>query len=641
MLRLSSLAKTFAIVFLFPLLTSCGGGGGGASPSTPAKLPLSLSANYPSSVLAGQAYDHTPTVSNASASLTFSIVNQPTWAKFDTASGRLQGMPSSDNAGTTSGVIVSVTDGTSTVASAAFSITVVAAPSKDTSFFISPNGNDSNTGRSASSAWRSFKRAFDASNGGLSAGDVLVLLDGTYSVANGTGILREVDDYGNPLTHSASIPSGRSREFPTIIRAAVPGKAIIEGSSRIEPLSVGRKTRKDRYITIQGLRFKGGGQLYNTQYVTIKDTSFTGSFSVGTNDHHEGNTHNLIEDVWIWTNNKRSPASNYRAHNNVWRRVLVRSEGCDVIGCEGAPKPDPSLGFTVYDSQDVSVQNVIVIDRLLRADSPYADFATAQHTEEPRYYLGRNEWLGAISVNSQDAAMHFEADSVTSNTHPIWTIKNFIAIGNREGGINIGNKPYNYDSAGKPSSLIENSTLILSYALDNRSVLRVNSDQINVIARNTVTLGGTRAGFNMRGSKVQDSAAYNPGATEGNFDIAGCIKNCINLTTNPLTDGSLLYPLRVESNSKLEQAVPGIGANVVKRYGVDGSTSGDANFNTLSNTSLWPWPNEDRIKQEMCIDAGITRGFCSNGKRKDGRPITLTSYIWESLGNAMPTTIYP
>ena len=632
-----------AFVSLLPLLIACGSGGGGGSDTPANNNPLTITANYPTSVLAGEAYDYTPTVANASGTLTATIANKPSWAAFDPLNGRLHGTPANGDAGATSGIVVSVTDGKSSASTAAFSITVIAVTPNVTTYFISPTGSDSNTGRSTSAPWRSFRKALDSSNGGMSGGDVLVLLDGTYSTANGTGILREVDDNGNAVALSASIPSGRSREFPTIIRAAVPGNAIVEGTSDVYPLSIGRSTRKDRYISIQGLRFKGGGQLYNSQYVTVKDTSFTGSFSIGTGDHHNGNTHNLIEDVWISTNNRRVAAINYRAHNNVWRRVIVRSDGCDLAGCESAPKADPSVGITVYDSQDISMQNVIVIDRLLRADEPYGDFATAQHTEDTRYALGRNEWLGSISVNSQDAALHFEADNVTSGGNNIWTIKNFVAIGNSEGGINLGNKPYNYDSVGKPPSLIENSTLILTSAVANASPLRVNTGQTSVIARNTVAIGGTRTGFNMTGSSVEDSAGYNPGATEGNFDIATCIQNCIDLANNPLTDGSLLYPLRVESGSNLDNAIAGkkIGASVLNRYGVDGTTFGDTDANTLSTTSLWPWPNEDRIKKEMCVDAGITRGFCASGTRRNGGPITLTSYIWEHLGNAMPTTIYP
>ncbi len=70
---------------------------------------------------------------------------------------------------------------------------------------------------------------------------------------------------------------------------------------------------------------------------------------------------------------------------------------------------------------------------------------------------------------------------------------------------------------------------------------------------------------------------------------------------------------------------------MVKRYGSDGTRYGEAGYNTLTNTDLWPWSNEDRIKADM--SAVSTRGFCASGQ-------TLTKYIWEYLGNTIPPEIY-
>ena len=112
---------------------------------------------------------------------------------------------------------------------------------------------------------------------------------------------------------------------------------------------------------------------------------------------------------------------------------------------------------------------------------------------------------------------------------------------------------------------------------------------------------------------------------------------------DPRANGSLKHLVRIEAGSALKgQGFGGadIGANVLYRYGADGSRFGDAGYNTLSTTALWPWPNEARIKREMC--AGTTRGFCSSARRLDGvNPITLTSYVWEMLGTAMPATLGP
>ena len=87
--------------------------------------PPSISGSPTTSVTAGQAYAFQPTASDPDGqTLTFSIVNRPTWATFNTATGRLSGTPTAAQVGTYSGIVISVTDGVSSVSLPAFSITV-------------------------------------------------------------------------------------------------------------------------------------------------------------------------------------------------------------------------------------------------------------------------------------------------------------------------------------------------------------------------------------------------------------------------------------------------------------------------------------------------------------------------------------
>jgi len=79
-------------------------------------------------VTAGQSYSFTPQASDPEgATLTFSITNRPAWATFSSSTGRLSGTPAAGNVGTTSGIVISVTDGTNSVSLASFSIQVTAA----------------------------------------------------------------------------------------------------------------------------------------------------------------------------------------------------------------------------------------------------------------------------------------------------------------------------------------------------------------------------------------------------------------------------------------------------------------------------------------------------------------------------------
>ncbi|MBU2984802.1 tandem-95 repeat protein [Saccharophagus degradans] len=73
------------------------------------------------------AYTFTPVVSDVDAgdTLVYSITNQPSWASFSTSTGLLSGTPGNDDVGTTTGIIIGVNDGTTTVNLASFNLTVV------------------------------------------------------------------------------------------------------------------------------------------------------------------------------------------------------------------------------------------------------------------------------------------------------------------------------------------------------------------------------------------------------------------------------------------------------------------------------------------------------------------------------------
>jgi hypothetical protein len=90
--------------------------------------PPTISGTPATQVLATATYDFKPTAADADGnSLTFSIVNKPSWATFNAATGELHGTPTSADIGTTSGIVISVSDGISTVSLSAFSVTCAGA----------------------------------------------------------------------------------------------------------------------------------------------------------------------------------------------------------------------------------------------------------------------------------------------------------------------------------------------------------------------------------------------------------------------------------------------------------------------------------------------------------------------------------
>jgi len=482
-----------------------------------------------------------------------------------------------------------------------------ALPCAAATFYISPEGNDHHDGSTRDKPLRSFARAFTAMRGG----DTLVLLNGEYSQATGTG---GITYQGRG---SAQPPSGLGPDKPTRIEAAEPGKAILR-----EPLLIGRSFRKDSHIVLRGLTVLAQSALYNTSHVTVKECGFGGGFGIGTNDHHQGNTDNLVEDVWIWAEGQRIIAINYRSHRNVWRRVVVRGDGCGTAKCQGSG--NPNVGFTVYDSHDVSVQNVIVVDRVLMpTDSPYSDFAIASHTGG-QYTFGRNEWLGTLSLNAPDIAYYMEPDHNTIEV-PTIRISNAIAWNATMGGFNLAR-------AGK-GNVVENIT---SHVKGGDAVRVAPELGPEGVLRNVLVLGSGRYGINsayaprqvaVRGQWLMGT--YNQTRPQGELNV------------DPVASGALRHPLRIEARSPLKgKGVEGadIGANMLLRYGTDGTRFGEPGYNAPTRQPLWPWPNEERIKAEMCKTT--ERGFCSPGRRLDGKgPVTLTSYIWESMGRPMPARL--
>ncbi len=94
--------------------------------SAPPNRAPTISGTPATSVAVGASYSFKPTAADADGNtLTFSITNKPTWATFNTSTGQLTGTPATGDVGSTTGIIISVSDGTAVTSLAAFAISVV------------------------------------------------------------------------------------------------------------------------------------------------------------------------------------------------------------------------------------------------------------------------------------------------------------------------------------------------------------------------------------------------------------------------------------------------------------------------------------------------------------------------------------
>jgi hypothetical protein len=127
-----------AVAAICASVGACGGGSasaaGTAASSTTGSItqtPFTGSTSGPqikgapaTAATVGQAYNFQPTVSGTTGTLKFSITHTPSWAKFDSSTGKLTGTPSSSQVGTYAGITISVVDSKTSAVLPAFSIVV-------------------------------------------------------------------------------------------------------------------------------------------------------------------------------------------------------------------------------------------------------------------------------------------------------------------------------------------------------------------------------------------------------------------------------------------------------------------------------------------------------------------------------------
>ncbi len=91
----------------------------------PTNTPPSITGTPPTSASVGVAYSFTPTVADPDGNtLTYSIANRPSWATFNSTTGRLAGTPTSANVGSYQGIRITVSDGQASANLPLFNIVV-------------------------------------------------------------------------------------------------------------------------------------------------------------------------------------------------------------------------------------------------------------------------------------------------------------------------------------------------------------------------------------------------------------------------------------------------------------------------------------------------------------------------------------
>ncbi|MGB7281760.1 MAG: hypothetical protein WBE13_05810 [Candidatus Acidiferrum sp.] len=448
-----------------------------------------------------------------------------------------------------------------------------------------------------------------------------------------------------------------------------------------------------RYIVIQGIKFQGQGVLIPVSVsgdhvklirIAAWDAPCANNISV----IGIGADYTLLEDVHVWGCG-RYMVNIYHSDHTVLRRVVARYDFNDCA-------PGNSWGgqestFTAYDSDNTVFENVIAIDSGIRNDSLYTcdqlfgGIWWENHGDI--LYDGRLERTGTVlgSIFLNIHSMNNSTNVTTPN--PVGVESRYKIAGNTTVHTEINNVYWDVESGG--SYGIHGDGCAPSCGSPTLSI------QHNLYGNVTGTHGGgngytlgvgiadacndptmPKAGYSCAGrfssNTFQNSLVINnnnygdngePGdyndywknGRGGNAHYVNVSAGAHDTTLNP----GLLYLPRIEASSSVHGTASDggdRGANIIYKYGVDGTLWGETGWNTLTANPLWPYPFESVIKQDMALyrcvpncTAGnfppAVRGFVlpdSNTTapgRLYGGPRTLTSYIWEYLGNACPSEI--
>jgi hypothetical protein len=179
--------------------------------SNPANNAPSITGSPAASVYENSTYSFTPSASDSDGdALTFSIVNRPSWASFNTSTGMLSGTPSNADIGTYGNIVVSVSDGTDSASLSSFSISVLAQPTtppsnnpptisgnpatsvyENAAYSYTPTASDSDGDTLTFSianrpSWASFNSSTGALSGTPASSDVGTYSNIVISVSDGT-----------------------------------------------------------------------------------------------------------------------------------------------------------------------------------------------------------------------------------------------------------------------------------------------------------------------------------------------------------------------------------------------------------------------------------------------------------------------
>ena len=582
-----------AISTVFVVLLSCAGFVAENAAAAPQFVAETQGRAYP-----GIGYSEHLRGTGGEAPYAFQLDSAPTGMRIS-RDGTITWTPAAGLSGQSFPIVVRVTDKLNQSATQNFTVSVTTAGF----YFVAPSGDDTTGQGTIDAPWRTFSKSYTV----LHTGDTVILLDGTYN---------------EQLSPTVSGQAGA----PITFRSKNSGKAIIQMTSPGAAIRVYSDTTHTRgYLTFDGLIARGNGENpaiqissgdnvteeQMTNNIIVRNTGAFGSanlnnvvvFSLGNNLRDS-----LCEDVWAYGFGRKA-LQVFGCMRVTVRRAVLRYDYWDGSGY----KPnDPRVTFSGYNTIDSVFENIIALDSAPTPPGRSADRAAfvSSGNETPAIITGsaRNKYLGLLALNNFGNGLEVNGGSGDS-THDnvfkdmiLWESKSYGSnIQSNDKQSTFSNMTIGYSGLTGfrinqyPQYPIVDERITYSFSTHNLYGFSYSSASVSLFNNNSAT-------FNANGGSVEPQ--YAP------------------------TMEYLVRPLQVSGHER--------GGTMYYRY-VDGA---------LTDVPLWPWPNEDLIKQCMCDpdDLSAVGRVASNGAgwepkwSQTGK--TLTQYVWEYLGNTIPCEIY-
>lgn len=465
-------------------------------------------------------------------------------------------------------------------------------PAATNVFYISPSGSDANGGASSSAPFKTFLKAWSV----LQPGSTLILKDGTYTEALNPTVSGTA---GNPIT----------------IKAENDGRAIIDGQNAHAGITLNAR----QYITLEGLLSINPGEapalnvgatdgdFTSSHDITIRRTGIRGGMNLnnGAAASIARTRNSLLEDVWVYGYG-RYALNVYGSQNITVRRAVIRWDRWD--GTNYKPC-DPRYNLGVYDTHDSTFENILLIDGGTASCGDHGGLYVPGNNNgntSPYVNSSNNKFYAVIALNNRGNGLQVEGGSGGTNDNN--SFQDVVSWGN-DTGISV-NKAVN---------------TIFNHA---------------TIAKNNTNGSWTGAAITVSNSLITG----NPGRGLNGI-IASNYNNVFGNGTNYVYVSAGAQDISSDPNIKyitrLEDGAVGKGT------GNDGGDRGATvlhqySAGVLTSNSMWPWPNEERIRQDMCDSTFLTAvgrtgtndaKWCTSGK-------SLTRYIWEAAGSTMPSSLY-